>query len=76
VFVSALFYASIIINREELEETENSTTNAKKRGKIGNMQERRKQYRSASERFRDNRQDVRRVTIANHNSDRKTRMTG
>lgn len=28
------------------------------------------------ERFRDNRQDVRRVTIANHNGDRKTRMTG
>lgn len=32
--------------------------------------------RERDERFRDNRQDVRRVTIANHNGDRKTRMTG
>lgn len=37
---------------------------------------RRKRHRSASERFRDNRPDIQRVTIANHNSDRKTRMTG
>ena len=36
----------------------------------------REKERERDERFRDNRQDVRRVTIANHNGDRKTRMTG